>query len=97
MSNNDKLITNHKHIANTFNNFFIDRPKQIDSNIVKYQDYLLNPVVNKFHLDSTKTEQVHSYINTPKNNKSISLSRISNKLFKQFKKPPSEPLTLYVP
>ena len=50
------------NIANTFNNFFVDVSKQIDSNMVKthnkYQDCLLNPVVNTFHLDPTNTEEV---------------------------------------
>ena len=95
-----KLITNHKNIANTFNNFSVDIPKQIDSNIVKthknYQDYLLNPVVSTFHLDSTNTEEVQSYINTLKNNKITGPSSIPSKLFKQFKKPLSKPLTLLI-
>ena len=60
--NNGKLITNHKNIANSFNNFFVDIPKQIDSKMVKihkkHQDYLLNPVVNTFYLDPTNTEEV---------------------------------------
>ena len=51
INNNGKLITNHKNIANTLNNFFVDIPKQIDSNMVKthkkYQDYLSNPVLYK--------------------------------------------------
>ena len=60
IDNNRKLITNHKNIANTFHNFFVDIPKQIDSNMVKthkkYQDYLCSPVVNTFHLDPTNTQ-----------------------------------------
>ena len=60
--NNGKLITNHKNIANSFNNFFVDIPKQIDSKMMKinkkYQDYLLNPVVNTSYLDPTNTEEV---------------------------------------
>ena len=60
--NNGKLITNHKNITNSFNNFFVDIPKQIDSKMMKinkkYQDYLLNPVVNTSYLDPTNTEEV---------------------------------------
>ena len=46
INNKGKLITIHKNI-------FVDIPKQIDSsNMVKtnkkYQDYLVNPVVNTF-------------------------------------------------
>ena len=57
----------------------------------KHQDYLLNPIVSTFLLDPTKTEEVQSYINTLKNKKSTGPSSILNKLFKQFKKPLSEP------
>ena len=64
INNNRKLITNHKIIANTFNNVFVDVPKAIDNNMVKrhkkYQDYLCNPVVNTFHLDPTTKEKVQS-------------------------------------
>ena len=60
----------------------------------KYQDYLCYPVVNTFHLDPTNTEEVQSDIKTLKNNKSTGPSSISNRLFQQFKKPLSEPLTL---
>ena len=56
-----------------------------------YQDHLLNPVVDTFHLDPTNTEEVQFYINTLKNNKSAGSSSIPNKLFKQFKKVLSEP------
>ena len=60
--NNGKLITNHKNITNSFNNFFVNIPKQIDSKMMKinkkYQDYLLNPVVNTSYLDPTNTEEV---------------------------------------
>ena len=61
----------------------------------KYQDYLHIPVVNTFHLDPTNTEEVQSYIKTLKNNKSTGPSSITNKLFKQFKKPLSEPLNTF--
>ena len=30
----------------------------------KYQDYLLNAVLNTIYLDQTNTEEVQSYINT---------------------------------
>ena len=53
-------------------------------------------VVNACQLDSTSTEEVQSYIKTLKNSKSTSPSSIPNKLFKQFKKPLSELLTLSI-
>ena len=62
----------------------------------KYQDYLCNPVVNTLHLDPTNTEEVQSYMKTLKNNESTGLLSILNKLFKQFKKPLSELLTLLI-
>ena len=86
-----------KMCSYTINNFFVGIPKQIESNMVKthkkYHDYRCNPVVNTFRLDPTNTEEVQYYIKTLKN-KSTGPSSIPNKLFKQFKKPLSEPLTL---
>ena len=35
INSDGKLITNHKNIANTFNNFYVDIPKQIEKRIVK--------------------------------------------------------------
>lgn len=100
INSNGKLITNHKNIANTFNEFFCDIPKHIEKNILKthkkFQDYLLNPVLDTFFLDPTNNEEVQSYIKTLKNNKSSGPSSIPNKLFKQFKKSLSEPLTLLI-
>ena len=95
ISNNRKLVTNLKDLAKTFNNFFVDISKQIDSNMVKthkkYQVYLLNPIINTFRLALTK--EVQSYINTPENIKSTDPSSIPNKLSKSFKKPLGEPIT----
>ena len=100
INNDGKLITNHKNIANNFNEFFCDIPKRIEKKIRetrrKYQDYLLNPVVDTFHLDPVNPEEVQSYIKTLKKNKSIGHSSIPNKLFKQFKKPLTEPLRLLI-
>ena len=62
----------------TFNNFYIDIPKQIEKKIVKtrkkFQDYLLNPITNAFYLDATNTEEVESYIKTLRNNKSTEVT-----------------------
>ena len=83
-----------------FNEFFCDIPKRIEKKKRetrrKYQHYLLNPVVNTFHLDPANPEEVQSYIKTLKNNKSTGPSSIPNKLLRQFKKPLSEPLTLRI-
>ena len=92
INDNGKLITSHKKIANTFNKFFCDIPKQIENKIVgthkSYQDYLITPIENTFNLDSKSTgEEMQSYVKTLKNNKSTGPSNIPNKLFKQFKKP----------
>ena len=42
----------------------------------KYQDYLRNPVENKFHLDPTNIEKVQAYIKAYRNNKSTGPSSI---------------------
>ena len=100
INENGTLITNHKKIANTFNKFFCDVPKQMENKIVEthknYQDYLLNPIENTFNLDPTSTVVVHSYIKILKNNKSTGPSSMPNKLFKQSKKPLSETLKLLI-
>ena len=50
INDNGKLITSHKKIANTFNKFFCDIPKQIENKIVgthkNYQDYLITCPTN---------------------------------------------------
>ena len=46
----------------------------------KYQDYLLNPVLNTFSLDPTKTEEMQSYTNTLTNNKNASRAYQTNGL-----------------
>ena len=100
INENGMLITNHKKIANTFNKFFCDVPKEIENKIVEthrsYPDYLLNPIENTFNLDPTSTEVVHSHINILKNNTSTGPSSMQNKLFKQSKKPLSETLKLLI-
>ena len=100
INENGTLVTNHKKIANTFNKFFCDVPKEIENKIVEthrsYPDYLLNPIENTFNLDPTSTEVVHSYIKVFKNSKSTGPSSIPNNLLKQSKKPLSETLKLLI-
>ena len=74
----------------------MDIPKQIENAENKKLPRLLNPIENTFNLVSASTEEVQSYIKTLKNNKSTGPSSIPNKLFKQFKKPFSEPLKLLI-
>ena len=100
INKNGTLVTNHKKIANTFNKFFCDGPKQIEKKIVEThkncQDYLLNPIENIFNLDPTSTEEVHSYIKILKNSKSTGPSSMPNNLLKKSKKPNSETLKLLI-
>ena len=101
INENGTLVTNHKKIANTFNKFFCDVPKQIENKIVEthknYQDYLLNPIENTFNLlDLTSTKVVHSYIKIIRNSKRTGPSSMPNNLLKQSKKPLSETLKLLI-
>ena len=63
INDNGKLITNHKEIAKTLDQFFCDIPKnkKIENKILgthkSYQDYLINPIENIFNLDPTNTSQ----------------------------------------
>ena len=79
---------------------FCDILKQIKNKILgthkNYETNSINPLENAFNLYPTSTEEVQSYIKTLKNNKSTGPSSIPDKLFKQFKKRLSEPLTLLI-
>ena len=99
INNNRKLITEKKQIANTFNHFFCNIPKQIEKGIIPTQktyDFLTNPTEQSFKFDLTSDEEIITYIKSLKNNKSNGPFSISNKLFKKFKKPLSTPLTLLI-
>ena len=89
-----------KQIANTFNQFFCNIPKQIEKDIIPtqktYDDFLTNPIEQSFKFDLTSDEEIITYIKSLKNNKSNGPFSISNKLFKKFKKPLSTPLTLLI-
>ena len=89
-----------KQIANTFNQFFCNIPKQIEKDIIPtqktYDDFLTNPIEQSFKFDLTSDEEIITYIKTLKNNKSNGPFSISNKLFKRFKKPFKTPLTLLI-
>ena len=94
------MITEKKQIANTFNHFFCNIPKQIEKGIIPtqktYDDFLTNPIEQSFKFDLTSDEEIITYIKSLKNNKSNGPFSISNKLFKKFKKPLSTPLTLLI-
>ena len=99
INNNRKLITEKKQIANIFNHFFCNIPKQIEKGIIptqKIYDFLTNSIERSFKFDLTSDEEIITYIKTLKNNKSNGTFSISNKLFKRFKKPLSAPLTLLI-
>ena len=55
INNNGKLITEKKQIANTFNHFFCNIPKQIEKGIIPtqktYDDFLTNPIEKSFKFD----------------------------------------------
>ena len=99
INNNGKLITEKKQIANTFNHFFCNIPKQIEKGIIPtqktYDDFLTNPIEQSFKFDLTSDEEIITYIKSLKNNKSNGPFSISNKL-KKFQKPLSTSLTLLI-
>ena len=55
INNNEKLITEKKQIANIFNHFFCNIPKQIEKGIIPtqkpYDDFLANPIEQSFKSD----------------------------------------------
>ena len=82
INNNGKLITEKKQIANIFNHFFCNIPKQIEKGIIPtqktYDDFLTNPIEQSFKFDLTSDEEIITYIKTLKNNKSNGPFSISN-------------------
>ena len=94
------MITEKKQIANIFNHFFCNIPKQIEKGIIltqkTYDDFLPNPIEQSFKFDLTSDEETITYIKSLKNNKSNVPFSIFNKLFKKFKKPLCTPLTLLI-
>ena len=94
------MITEKKQIANTFNHFFRNIPKQIEKGIIPTQKthdhFLTNPIEQSFKFDLTSDEETITYIKSLKNNKSNVPFSIFNKLFKKFKKPLCTPLTLLI-
>ena len=94
------MITEKKQIANTFNHFFCNIPKQIEKGIIPtqktYDDFLTNPIEQSFKFDLTSDKEIIMHIKALKNNKSNGPFNISNELFKRFKKPLSTPLTLLI-
>ena len=94
------MITEKKQIANTFNHFFCNIPKQIEKGVTPtqktYDEFLTNPIEQSFKFDLTSDEEIITYIKILKNNKSNGPFSISNKLFKKFKKPLSTPLSLLI-
>ena len=82
INNNGKLIPEKKQIANIFNHFFCNIPKQIEKGIIptqkKHDDFLTNPIEQSFKFDLTSDEEIITYIKTLKNNKSNGPFSISN-------------------
>ena len=80
-----------KQIANTFNQFFCNIPKQIEKDIIPtqktYDDFLTNPIEQSFKFDLTSDEEIITYIKSLKNNKSNGPFSISNKLLKNSRNP----------
>ena len=77
------MMTEKKQIANTFNHFFCNIPKQIEKGIIPtqktYDDFLTNPIEQSFKFDLTSDEEIITYIKSLKNNKSNGPFSISNK------------------
>ena len=62
------LITEKKQIANIFNHFFCNIPKQIEKGIIPtqkpYDDFLANPIEQSFKSDWTSDEEIITHIKT---------------------------------
>ena len=86
-----------------FNHFFCNIPEQIrllEKGIIHtqktYDHFLTNPIEQLFKFNLTSDEEIIAYIRALKNTKSNGPFSISNKLFKNFKKPLSTLFTLLI-
>ena len=97
IQNKDKLITDTKEIANTFNNFFIDIPKKIDEKIIKTNTsiykYLQEPNLNSFYFTPTTPDEIQKIISKMDHKKAIGPYSIPTKILKLIKKEISVPLS----
>ena len=83
---NDKVESNPKILADSFNNFFVTIAENIDKKIIhknaNYKHYLENSVTNSFFLKPTNKEEVNSIIKQMKTNKALRPNSIPTKLQK---------------
>ena len=83
---NDKVESNPKILADSFNNFFVTIAENIDKKIIhtnaNYKDYLENSVTNSFFLKPTNKEEINSIIKQMKTNKALGPNSIPTKLLK---------------
>ena len=99
LSNGEK-VSDHKIIANSFNNFFVNIGKStcanIQSNETSFDRYLINKPDCNFHFKSVTTEEVLNIINSLKLKSSRGVDELSNKLIKYIKDAIVEPLTVII-
>jgi len=94
-------ISDHKSIANEFNNFFVNIGPNLASNITTVQnktfkDYLRPRSSKEFKFQRVNVNQVKKGIDDLKSKTSSGIDNISNKFLKLIKNEICEPLTLIV-
>ena len=95
---NDKFITDHVDLANSFNKYFCSIAKKIESNLRisnhDFKEYLGEPTLDSFFINPTTPEELECEIKSLKNNKSPGPFSINTKLLKLFKKEFSHPMSI---
>ena len=98
----NKSITDHKEIADTFNNFFAYIGVKLSSGNDRqngdksFSDYLNNPTEHRFNFSVINESEVLATINKLKNKNSSGVDEISNKLLKAIGTELSKPFTIII-
>ena len=99
---NNKIITDHKEIADQFNIFFsnigstLSEAIKLDDSTLGFTDYLNNPTEHRFNFSKITEKETLTIINNLKSKNSSGKDEISNKLLKSIKCEISKPLTIII-
>ena len=99
---NNRTVTDHKKIADEFNNFFsnigstLSASIKLDDSTIAFTDYLGNPTEHRFSFSKITENETLTIINNLKSKNSSVNDDISNRLLKSIKCEISKPLTIII-
>ena len=93
---NGSLSTNQNQIANSFNTFFCNIPKEIEKKLIpastSFSYYVTDPVKNSLFMRPTDEKEIEQKIKAMKDNKALGPNSIRTKILKVHSKTLSKPL-----